>query len=178
MTKILSIDQSITSTGYAIIEGEKLITSGTLQPKHLKTTVEKIIYITNHLESLVNNDSISYIAREGFSFGSKNRAFVLGGLGYAIDCLFHKEYKNRYYIIPPSIVKKFITGSGNAKKDQMMLQTYKKYQMEFKNNDECDAFSIGMFLHNFLIWNKRKQETLHLKYEVECFKAFEKIVEK
>lgn len=176
MTNILSIDQSLTSTGYAIIEDGKLTTHGTIQPKHLKTTVEKIIYLTKYLENLKNNNTIDYIVREGFSFGSKNRAFVLGGLGYAIDIIFHNEYQSRYCIIPPTIVKKYITGKGNAKKEQMILHTFKKYNIEFDNNDECDAFCIGIFLYNYLIWKKAKQQkTLYLKYEIECFKAFEKI---
>lgn len=174
--KILGIDQSTTSTGYAIIENGRLITSGTIQPKHLKTTVEKIIYITEHLNSIKHNDTIDFIAREGFSFGSKNRAFVLGGIGYAVDAHFYSEYKEYYYVIPPSSVKKYITGNGNAKKDQMILQTYKKHKIEFKSNDECDAYGIAMFLYYFLQWKDNNYNAL--KYEEECFKSFEKSLKK
>jgi len=166
--KILGIDQSLTETGFCILNNGKRDTSGIIK-LNSKIIPEKINYIIEQLKDILSNDSINYITREGFSYGSVNQAFKLGGLGLAIDCAF---YKNNFYIIPPSLLKKFITGNGNSKKDQMMLQTYKKYNIEFKNNNECDAFGLAMFLYKFLLWNKGLKQ---LKYEEDCFKKFSKI---
>ena len=86
MTKILSIDQSFTGTGIAILKDEKLILSTSIIPKK-DITPRQIDYIISELNNIVNNDHIDIIVREGFSYGSKNRGkvFELGALGYSID---------------------------------------------------------------------------------------------
>ena len=104
--KILGIDQSLTETGFCILNNGKRDTSGIIK-LNSKIIPEKINYIIEQLKDILSNDSINYITREGFSYGSVNQAFKLGGLGLAIDCAF---YKNNFYIIPPSLLKKFITG--------------------------------------------------------------------
>jgi hypothetical protein len=46
-------------------------------------------------------------------------------------------------VVAPSMLKKFVTGTGNAKKDQMMMATYKKWGFEAKTNDEADAYGLA-----------------------------------
>ena len=55
--------------------------------------------------------------------------------------------------MPPTILKKFITGKGNAKKEDIKLALYKKYQKEFKNSDEADAYALTMFGLKYLAIN-------------------------
>lgn len=59
-----------------------------------------------------------YIMIEDYSFGSKGRVFNL-----AENCglLKYMLYKNgyRFFTVPPTVVKKFATGKGNATKDKM-----------------------------------------------------------
>lgn len=47
--------------------------------------------------------------------------------------------------IPPTSLKKFVTGSGKgSKKEKIMLEVYKRWGYE-GTNDECDAFAVAMF---------------------------------
>lgn len=44
--------------------------------------------------------------------------------------------------VPPTTVKKFATGKGNAKKEQMLLHVFKRWGRECLTNDEADAFVL------------------------------------
>ncbi|WP_330481350.1 hypothetical protein [Streptomyces sp. NBC_00724] len=45
-------------------------------------------------------------------------------------------------VAPPS-VKKFVTGSGRADKDKMMLAVYMRWQFEAPNHDVADAYTLA-----------------------------------
>lgn len=52
--------------------------------------------------------------------------------------------------VPPNTLKKFATGRGNAKKNEVLLSCYKKWGMEFRDDNEADAYvlsriSAGLF---------------------------------
>ena len=49
----------------------------------------------------------------------------------------------RLLIVPPSTLKKFVTGSGVAPKNKMMLGVYKKWGVEFETDDEADAYALA-----------------------------------
>ena len=59
----------------------------------------------------------------------------------------HELYKREKAVVevPPSTLKKFVTGKGNAKKDQMMLAIYKRWGTEFDNNDAADAYALAQY---------------------------------
>lgn len=42
-----------------------------------------------------------------------------------------------------SVLKKFVTGSGKAKKDQMVLEVFKRFGYSSKSNDIADAVGLG-----------------------------------
>jgi len=48
-----------------------------------------------------------------------------------------------YTAVAPNALKKFVTGSGSAKKDQIMLQVYKRWGFEAATDDEADAFGLA-----------------------------------
>lgn len=77
------------------------------------------------------------------------------GAGAKMDRIFAavylacKHYNNatlsvKLYV--PSQIKKFLTGKGNAKKEIMIKEAYKKFGFEASTNDEVDAYAIGKLL--------------------------------
>lgn len=45
--------------------------------------------------------------------------------------------------IPPTMVKKFATDKGNAKKNEVLLAVYKKWGVEFSDDNMADSFVIA-----------------------------------
>ena len=63
------------------------------------------------------------------------------------------EYQQFYYA--PTTVKKTITGNGQSKKDVVQKAILKKYpDIEFDNEDQSDAFSVG--IHHLIKNHKMK----------------------
>jgi crossover junction endodeoxyribonuclease RuvC len=48
-----------------------------------------------------------------------------------------------YIDVPPTSVKKFATGKGNTKKDEMVLPIYKKWGFEHASDNVRDAFVLA-----------------------------------
>lgn len=95
---------------------------------------------------LENSYGRSYIVLEGISYGSSVRTksvFDLAGLNYLVRSVFLEDPRFHFYVIPPSKIKKFATGKGNASKE-MMLSVFRKKFPEFdvlhKEDDICDAY--------------------------------------
>ena len=81
------------------------------------------------------------ICIEGFGFASQ-QAIQLGGIGWGIRmALYGKGIK--YTEVSPPSVKKFATGKGKAKKDEMVLPIYRKWGFEHRSDNVRDAFVLA-----------------------------------
>lgn len=116
--KILGIDQSFTSTGYVIINEHDVITYGIISsPKSDGDVFTRARIITNKLVSLSSEYQVDQVFIEGLAFGGVGDATrQLSGLQFLIvDSLRPLNIT----IVPPTTLKKFATGKGNAKKEDM-----------------------------------------------------------
>jgi crossover junction endodeoxyribonuclease RuvC len=146
---IIGLDLSLTSTGISIYNIlEDVFTSEAVKTSNKYSYVERYKKI---LDRIIDIDHFlepgSFFFIEGYSFGSFGKSTAMSNLielGGIIK--FDVVNRGRQYIdIPPTILKKFITGRGNAKKEDIKLGIYKKYQREFKTSDEADAFALAVF---------------------------------
>lgn len=106
---------------------------------------ERILQLEKEFSFIPNIVCLHSVFIEGPSFSSDG-AFVLqmGALHYYLRIFLHKK-KTNYKIIAPGTLKKFITGTGNAKKELMLLNVYKKFGMEFSDNNLCDAYALSRY---------------------------------
>lgn len=86
-------------------------------------------------------------AMEGYAFGTQ-MAHMAGELGAIVKVTlwnFLGQYKGKFpYIIPPTVLKKYVTGKGNnVKKNEILLQVYKKYKIEFNDDNAADSFALA-----------------------------------
>ena len=61
------------------------------------------------------------------------------------------DNKLKYQIVPPTKLKKFVCGTGRAKKDLMLLNAYKKFKVSFESSDICDAYCLARMLKEYPI---------------------------
>jgi crossover junction endodeoxyribonuclease RuvC len=171
--KILGLDLSLTATGVVTIENGKPIFQTCIKSK-LKNTF-RLREITKEIKEYVIKFKPDYIALEGYSFSSKfGRIFSISELGGTVKLMLLNEtyYEDKnLFIVPPTTIKKFITGKGNCDKNLMLLKVFKKYGIEFEDDNIADAFSVGMFVHDFIIW-RNDDKSKHTKTEIECFKKY------
>ena len=85
------------------------------------------------------------VAIEGYSFGSFSGRERLGEWGGVLRlALYRAGFK--YVEVPPTSLKKFVTGKGNAKKNTMLMAVYKKWGVECADDNQGDAYSLAQFI--------------------------------
>lgn len=141
--KIVGLDVSLTSTGYSFDT-----TLGCIQSK--RTGVSRMIEIRDIVDDMFSDENYDTLfAIEGFSMGSKNsRAHDIGGLGWIIRVQLH-EMGFAYVDVPPTSLKKFATGKGNASKDEVVSSISARTGIVFSGkgaNDMCDAWVLREML--------------------------------
>ena len=79
----------------------------------------------------------------------------MGALHFMVRIMLKKRGVD-FKIIAPGTLKKFVTGDGRAKKDLMLLKVYKKWGVEFDNDNLADAYGLArMALEDFKNGNKQ-----------------------
>lgn len=102
----------------------------------------------------------SFIVIEGISYGSSIRTksvFDLAGLNYLIRYKLLKVFNHsKLTIVPPSELKKFISGKGNSNKD-VMVELFKTIYPNFnlpKLDDIADAYFMATYAQYLYQYNK------------------------
>lgn len=144
MNRVMGFDPSLTSSGYAGYDMVKgTVTSGIIKTRELRG-VERLLYLQEQFEILCNTFHPVTVFYEGYSMGSHSgRNFDIGEMGGVLK-MFAYTHNIPLVLVPPSVLKKFITGKGNASKEEVILKLYKRYGFEAPRNDEADA--IGLYL--------------------------------
>ena len=150
---IFAIDQSLTESGMCIMWknylNDWMWATFVIKTKKLRG-IERLEFIKKEIERLLDvNPFIENAAMEGYSYGSIGRTFELGELGGIVKFVFNSR-KIPLEIVPPTVWKKEVCGKGNYNKARVMLEVKKKYGIEFKNDNECDAWCIAKYLRQKL----------------------------
>jgi len=158
METILSLDQSISSSGVCIFKKEELIHFECIKTsKKFGTDVERISHITNSIMSLYSAHNCDHIICESLSFGSfGNATRTLGGLLFTLEVKFFEKYGlTEIKKVAPTQLKKFATSNGKAKKTDMLDAVPDAIVEDFISAgylkskglyDLCDAYHIGKWL--------------------------------
>ena len=130
--RILAIDPSLTATGLCYPDG----TTETLKTR--LTGMERLEWLRDYVAIYAEDADLVVI--EGYSYGSKGRAVVnIGELGGVLR-LWLYEYGPPYVEIPPSCLKRYATGKGNASKDDMLQAAVVRSGHTFCDNNAADAW--------------------------------------
>ena len=162
----LGIDQSLTSTGVALIGNAGApLELLCIKPKALRG-VQRLAYIRDGLRDLLKGKEITQAAREGYSYGSvgTGRVFELGEIGGVLDLMLH-DLRIPSIAIPPTSLKLAITGSGAASKDKVRQSVFKRFGWDIDQDDKCDAYSLAQvaMLYTTKKWRTRTEADVVMK---------------
>ena len=152
MPIVMGLDLSLTATGVVAVDDNwriverRLITS---TPKEENTPRLTKIAISIMLSVGKIRPDLVIIEGPAFGISKTTSIFQLGELaGIVKRDLFTTNFP--FIIVPPSQLKKFVTGKGNAKKDLMLLAVHKKYGEDFEDDNLCDAYVLARYGFQFL----------------------------
>lgn len=175
MGYIIGLDLSICNTGWSIIDSKgKYINSGTIKTEAAKKTgicsIQRLYYIKQQLDFVISKYKPKIAVIENYAYGVKKSksVFQIGELGGVIRFLLFIR-KINFFVCSPLSLKKYATGKGSGKKNVIIKGVFKKYGMEFKTDDEVDAFVLGKIGYGICKYKKEKNGLK--EYEKEVIKV-------
>lgn len=143
----VGLDPSLTGFGVAAV-GPGVDKTWLLKFK--KTGVDRLIEVMFALGDVFldlqdGENQIADVALED-TVRASYAATVLGELAAVVKMACHSTLYDqaRYPLkVPPSMVKKYATGRGNAKKVEVVLSVYKHFGKEFRDDNEADAYALA-----------------------------------
>ena len=136
--KVSAFDISLTATGWAQWRGG--LSFETLTPPKDCTGLPRLRWIRECVGELARGASL--VVMEGLSFGSNQAsAQERAGLAYLVrDLLWGRQQP--FVLCPPSTLKKFACGKGNAEKNLVLREVYRRFGADVDNDNEADAVAL------------------------------------
>lgn len=141
----VGIDQSLSCTSVCLFQ------NGTLDVYRIKpdmTGPKRLKYIYDKFVEILDGREISGLAIEGYAFNAKGLYFNLGEVGGVLRlAMMQGNYLSVQ--VPPTTLKKFVTGSGKSTKAIMMKELYKRFDIDTNDDNDCDAIGLAMLAREY-----------------------------
>lgn len=149
----IGIDQSLTGFALTILNVDSPTQYDTWVYKSEFRGVKRLSdiggWIVDKLQ-LVSDQYVQDIAMEGTVLASQS-ALVLGELSATVKLTLwdyfidydHQDWLRTPLLIPPMTLKKYAAGKGNAKKQEMLMQIYKRWGIEFNDDNAADSYALA-----------------------------------
>ena len=146
---VVGLDPSLTGFAVTLLGLDDLAYESRLFKSQLRG-VARLHDITLFISS-----TLSDISSQGFeivdvgiedSVVHSHSAVALGELHGTTRMYFYENFSGSSQFplrVPPTMVKKFATDRGNAKKNEVLLSVYKKYGVEFTDDNLADSYVIA-----------------------------------
>ena len=176
---IAGVDYSLTTPSICVTKYSKafsfdechfyfLTSKQKLACKHLHgKIVGKLHYLYSTPEQRYDNisqwaidvlNSVQFLVLEDYAFAAKGRVFHIGeNTGLLKHQLW--RFKKTFQVAAPTTIKKFATGKGNAKKEDMyasflaetgsdLMQLFEMHNVDSPINDVVDSFYMAKYAHH------------------------------
>jgi crossover junction endodeoxyribonuclease RuvC len=149
----IGIDQSLTGFALTILSVENPTQYITWVYKSEFRGVKRLADISAWMITKLNTvkeNFIQDVAMEGTVLASQS-ALVLGELAATVKLtlwMYFRDYEHQEHLrvplqIPPMTLKKYAAGKGNAKKQEMLMQIYKRWGIEFNDDNAADSYALA-----------------------------------
>jgi len=150
MRHILGCDLSMTSFGWFLHDGKKKHTFGRFktEPKD-GIDIKRFMIQRDRFVNLINDYKIDYIGIEQPFLRSFNTEKLYALHQFILEVCYTRHIKIVY--ITPAQIKQYATGNSKAEKNEIVFKTKKVlgYTREKINNDEADAYWVGLLAQKF-----------------------------
>ena len=158
--KYIGIDPS-TKTGLVVLDEDGTVLVEKEITSKVKEDPQRFMDISEQVIKSVGINEL--ICIEGFSYDSRGRGVSTQyGIGWIIRSDLLRS-GSQYIEVSPGGLKKFASGKGNTKKDELAVHIYKKWGFESKSDDIRDAYVLArmaMALDDKLDLTAYQKETL------------------
>jgi len=162
---VVAFDLSLRNTGVGIFRYGWMHSTASINTEKIKSYPDRLGAILKQVLIYVNAEDKVVI--EDYAFhANMNSLTVLAELGGLVKFSLWRKTGSWPTLINPATVKKWITGKGNAKKEDIKLAIYKKYKLEFPNSDEADAFALGDLGWNLFYPNRQSRFLNSIEVEI------------
>jgi len=116
------------------------------------TGVERLVQAQRIVTDFVFRFEVKAIAMEGYAFSSQ-MAHMAGELGGAVKLALYDYFTDPELVNPltvaPTSLKKYVSGKGTGVgKNQMLLAVYKKWDVEFTDDNAADSYGLARIARN------------------------------
>jgi len=166
----LGLDISLTGTGLVIIDDTYEILEKQILHVDAKDT-ERLLFIEEIFLKLVEpfKTKIKLVGIETPAFRAEGHLFNMGELNGVLKLHLFKMGINSIGISPFSL-KKFISGSAKEKtKSIIILDLFKNFGVELRNDNLADAYSLARIAHNYynLFLEKKPKKIALKKHQID-----------
>lgn len=145
----VGLDQSYSGFGIVIIDHQEAQTSlWKFPPKdsdgmRLGDIYVNLITLFTRLQDTYDE---VHIAMEGYANGRTFNREKMGELGGIVKLSHATVFGTDPTIVPPTSLKKFVTGKGTASKDDMVSAVQSKWAKDITNNNIADAYGLAEYV--------------------------------
>ncbi len=146
------------------------------EKKNYKTNVERYNDVSNTLIKLIEHLDMSHIRilLEDYAMGGKGKTNAIAENGGVLKykLVYECDIKPEHIMLCSiSHLKMFVSSKGNAKKELMLKEVYKKWGFDTNNNNKADAYGLSMILKALFFPDKIKL-TVYQKEILERIKKY------
>ena len=153
--RILGIDPGLRTTGYGVIEfvsgRSKLIEAGVVAPNAKDTLENRLRKLHEGISAVVASTQPTVMVIEELYTTYKNpMTAIMMGHARGVLCLAGAQYDVPVHTLAHSLVKRALTGSGAARKDQVnqMVTQLLGLRRRPEPNDVSDALALALAFCN------------------------------
>lgn len=138
---IIGCDFGLVKSGIVVLGEEGILSQSLIRVK--SKAGQRLVDIEAGFDQIIRpyrENIIVFV--EGYAYGAKYQRESLAELGGVMRryfCLNNLEY----WVIPPTMLKSFVTNNGKASKNYMKKRTKEKWGLSFKSDDVCDAYGLA-----------------------------------
>jgi Holliday junction resolvasome RuvABC endonuclease subunit len=170
VASVIGIDQAARNTGICVMSSTgRIVGLHSIRPPKGLDGAKRLLYIRESLATICKDSApIDFGVLEDYSYGSVNKKFTLGEVGGVIKITL-LDAGISFLAAPPKLLKKFVTGRGNANKEDMLKAINQKYSLDLTDDNLADACGLAD-----LAWTLFYKVKSPLRYKREVIKTISK----